>query len=104
MTYRLGEYIDYLVKAGGITQRWFLADMMFCSDMVAADMSSIRQRVSCYTNVHSHEEFLRRSGVAAPDDKFFERVPTIAGRNIYWGSAAPEPPLVVGTAQRRRGK
>lgn len=57
---------------------------------ITADLASINIRQSCRTNVHSHEEFLRRGGVVSPDDKFFERVTTIMNQTIFWGSAAPE--------------
>ena len=58
---------------------------------ISADLSAVNIRVSCRANVHSHEEFLRRSGVASPDDKFFERVPTIMSKEIFWGTHNPEP-------------
>tara|TARA_R110000851_G_scaffold203781_2_gene355679 strand:- start:1313 stop:1972 length:660 start_codon:yes stop_codon:yes gene_type:complete len=63
---------------------------------VSADLSSINTKVSVRCNVHSHEEMMRRSGVGAPDDKFFIRVSSIMGKNIYWGSFAPETGGVLG--------
>jgi hypothetical protein len=59
---------------------------------ITSDLSAIRSKQSLKCNVHSHEEYLRRSGVTTPDDKFFERVPTIMDKTIYWGIYAPNPP------------
>lgn len=59
---------------------------------ITADIASINQRVSTRCNVHSHEDFLRRAGVVSPDDKFFERLPAIVDKDIYWGSPTPEYP------------
>lgn len=53
---------------------------------ISADLSAINIKQSCRTNVHSHEEFLRRSGVVSPDDKFFERVSTIMNKGVPWGT------------------
>ena len=58
---------------------------------ITSDLSAIKSKQSLRCNVHSHEEFLRRSGVGSPDDKFFERVPTIMDKVVYWGIATPEP-------------
>ena len=58
---------------------------------ITSDLSAIKSKQSCRCNVHSHEEFLRRSGVGSPDDKFFERVASITDKTIYWGQATPEP-------------
>ena len=58
---------------------------------ISADLSAINVKQSCRCNVQSHEEFLRRSGVASPDDKFFDRVLSLMNQDIFWGTAAPEP-------------
>ena len=52
---------------------------------ITSDLSAINIRQSCRTNVHSHEEFLRRSGVGSPVDVIFNRVPTIMDKVIFWG-------------------
>ncbi len=52
---------------------------------ITADLAEIDQVVSVRASVASHEEMIRRSGVASPDDKFFERVPTLVGVDISWG-------------------
>lgn len=57
---------------------------------ISSHLSAINSKQSCRCNVHSHEELIRRSGVASPDDKFFERVPTIMNKDIFWGTATPE--------------
>jgi hypothetical protein len=58
---------------------------------ISADLSAVNTKRPCKCNVHSHEEFLRRSGVSSPDDKFFERVPTIMDKVVLWGAYPPEP-------------
>lgn len=57
---------------------------------ITADLAAINQKMSTRCNTHSLEEMLKRSGVASPDDKFFERVPALVGKDIYWGKQAPE--------------
>jgi hypothetical protein len=42
-------------------------------------------------NVTSHNELLARAGQAA-GDTFFQNVPTIEGKPIYWGTNAPSGP------------
>ncbi len=68
------------VKSGGLVT---------VTTRISADLSSINSIQSIRCNVHNHEEFLRRSGVGAPDDKFFARVPTIMNLDIYWGTSTP---------------
>jgi len=63
---------------------------------ITADLSSVNTKRPCKCNVHSHEEFLRRSGVSSPDDKFFERVPTITDKEILWGGYVADDPPTVG--------
>jgi hypothetical protein len=66
---------------------------------ISADLSQINSAVSCRTNVPSHQEFLRRAGIAT-DDQFFERVITIMNQTIFWGTADPDvPPVQIGTTQ-----
>ena len=57
---------------------------------ISSDLAAINGKVSCRCSVPSHEEFLRRSGVGAPNDRFFDRVLSIMGAQIFWGTAAPE--------------
>lgn len=57
---------------------------------ISADLASINARVSVRCNVHNHEEMLRRSGVVAPDDKFFSRVASLMDKEIFWGTVNPE--------------
>ena len=62
------------------------------STRITADLASVNSKVSVRSNVASHEEFLRRSGVGAPDDKFFERVASLSSKAVYWGTTNPELP------------
>ncbi len=52
---------------------------------ITADMSEINQIMSVQCSIASHEEMLRRSGVVAPDDKFFARVGTLMNVEVVWG-------------------
>lgn len=58
---------------------------------IGADTAMINRKVSTRCNVNSHEEMIRRSGVASPDDKFFSRVASLEGKPIFWGTPNPEP-------------
>ena len=59
---------------------------------VSSDLAAINSKISCRCSVPSHEEFLRRAGVGSPDDKFFDRVLSIMGTSVFWGSENPEKP------------
>jgi hypothetical protein len=59
-----------------------------------ADTASINKKVSTRCGVHSHEEMLRRSGVASPDDKLFARVASLINKEIFWGQPTPESPRI----------
>ncbi len=68
---------------------------------ISADLSQINTSISCRSNVPSHQEFLRRAGIAT-DDEFFSRVSSIMNKTIFWGTADPDiahvpvyPPLPV---------
>lgn len=63
---------------------------------ISSDMASIDTKVSTRCNVVSHEEMIRRSGVASPDDKFFQRVITLQNKDLWWGINAPSRAGVVG--------
>ena len=58
---------------------------------ISADLSQINSAISCRSNVPSHQEFLRRAGLAT-DDEFFSRVITIMNKTIFWGTADPDIP------------
>ena len=66
------------------------------STFITADLASVNTKVSTRCTVTSHEEMLRRSGVASPDDKFFERLPGIIDKDIFWGIDKPETGVVGG--------
>ena len=69
---------------------------------ISADLSQINSAISCRSNVPSHQEFLRRAGIAT-DDEFFSRVSTIMNKTIFWGTADPDvPALVIGYTQYRQ--
>ena len=70
---------------------------------ITADLASINSKVSTRCNVISHEAMLARAGVVAPDDKFFERVPSIINLDVYWGKFAPEQGGFVGPDRRGDG-
>ena len=76
---------------------------------ITSDLAEINQVVSVRSSVASHQEMIRRSGVASPVDTFFERVASLANRTIHWGTDTPVSigrPGGVPTgrrAQRRRG-
>jgi len=57
---------------------------------VAADLAQLNAKVSTRSNVGSHEEMIRRSGVASPTDLFFFRVKSLANKEIWWGPTNPE--------------
>ncbi len=57
---------------------------------ITADLASINSKLSVRCNTHSLEELQRRAGISSPDDKFFERLPAFANKDIYWGRFAPE--------------
>lgn len=57
---------------------------------ISADLSAINNRRSVRCNLSSHQEMLRRAGFATPRDTFFERVPSLMNRNIFWGSPVPD--------------
>jgi hypothetical protein len=57
---------------------------------VTADLAQINAKVSTRSNVRSHEEMIRRSGVASPTDLFFFRVKSLANKEIWWGPTNPE--------------
>lgn len=59
------------------------------STRITADLASVNSKVSVRSNVISHEQFIRRSGEAAPDDKFFQRVRGLSNLTIYWGRTGP---------------
>ncbi len=66
---------------------------------ISADLSQINSAISCRSNVPSHQEFLRRAGIAT-DDEFFSRVLTIMNKTIFWGTADPDvPPVIIGYTQ-----
>ncbi len=58
---------------------------------ITADLSQINSAMSCRSNVPSHQEFLRRAGIAT-DDEFFSRVITIMNQTVFWGTADPDIP------------
>ncbi len=60
---------------------------------ISADLSQINSSISCRSNVPSHQEFLRRAGIAT-DDEFFSRVLTIMSKTIFWGTADPDVPRI----------
>jgi hypothetical protein len=78
--YKISESRNHDSTSGG--------GVVTVSTRISADLSAINTKQSCRCNVASHQEMLRRSGVVAPDDKFFERVPTIMGKSIVWGADA----------------
>jgi hypothetical protein len=73
------------------------------STRITADIASVNTKVSTRSNVTSHEEMLRRSGVASPDDKFFKRVITLQNKDIYWGRFAPNVRGTIGADEFDRG-
>lgn len=64
------------------------------STRISADLAEINIKKSIRCNVASHTEFLRRAGQSTPSDDFFIRVPTLMGKNIYWGQPTPQDPRV----------
>ena len=60
---------------------------------ISADLSQINNAMSCRSNVPSHQEFLRRAGLAT-DDEFFSRVITIMNTSVFWGTADPDVPAL----------
>jgi len=58
---------------------------------ISADLSQINSAISCRSNVPSHQEFLRRAGIAT-DDEFFSRVITIMNKTVFWGTSDPDVP------------
>ncbi len=56
---------------------------------ISSDLSQITSKMSCRCSVPSHQEYLRRAGLAT-NDQFFERVLSIASISVYWGTEAPE--------------
>lgn len=52
---------------------------------ITADLAELNQMMSLRCSVASHEEMIRRSGVGAPSDKFFERIASLANIEISWG-------------------
>lgn len=73
------------------------------STRITADLASVNAKISTRTNVVSHEQFLRRSGVSAPDDKFLARVKSLVNKTIYWGKMAPDTPGTLGPDVRGTG-
>ncbi len=72
---------------------------------VSADLAEINQVVSVRCSVDSHQEMIRRSGVASPADTFFERVTSLMNKTIFWGTDAPTAvggPVYVPTNEERR--
>lgn len=57
---------------------------------VGADLAQVNAKVSTRSNVRSHEEMIRRSGVSSPTDLFFFRVKSLANKEIWWGPVNPE--------------
>ncbi len=76
---------DYRVKETRDPESTESGGEVTVSTRITADLASINTKMSCRTNVLSHEEFLRRAGVVTPDDKFFSRVITIQDQDIVWG-------------------
>ena len=74
------------------------------STRITADLASVNAKISTRSNVVSHEQFLRRSGVAAPDDKFFARVKSLVNKTIYWGKMAPDNSGTLGADLRDDGE
>lgn len=89
--YRISESRDFdSTESGGVVT---------VSTRISADTAAINRKVSTRANVHSHEEMLRRSGVATPDDKFFSRVASLMNKELYWGTPAPENRIGSGRAR-----
>ena len=52
-------------------------------------LGSLSNINSVRSNSLSHQEMLRRGGIAATADKFFERVASIERKQVYWGQPTP---------------
>lgn len=60
------------------------------STRVTSAMAVTNVMRSVRSNISSHQEMLRRAGLSTTD-LFFGRVATLADKNIYWGTEAPDP-------------
>lgn len=56
---------------------------------VVSRLGSGEARRVVKTNLTSHQEMLERAGLTA-DDTFFQNVPAITNREVYWGRDAPD--------------
>ncbi len=83
---------DYKGKTSRDPESTESGGQLTLSTRISADLAAVNQIVSVRTNVHSHQEMLRRSGVASPTDTAFERVLSIQNQEIRWGDSPPEPP------------
>ena len=80
---------DYRVTETRDPENMETGGLVTVTTRISADLSQVNTKVSTRTNVHSHEEMLRRSGVVSPDDKFFNRVLSLVNKEIFWGTDAP---------------
>lgn len=54
---------------------------------VVSRLAELNQRRGVLTNVESHQEAIQAA--ADNDDKFFDKVTSIAGKRVFWGTEAP---------------
>jgi len=59
------------------------------STSVESRLAELQNAQPIRTNVTSHNEMLERAGLAT-GDTFFQNVPNLAGRRIFWGTEAPD--------------
>lgn len=57
---------------------------------LSSKLGAVNMRRGVRANPDSHNEMLRRAGVASPSDTAFDRVLTLMNRPIYWGTDAPD--------------
>lgn len=59
----------------------------------SSTISAIKIVRSVRCNRDSHQRMLERAGLTALD-RFFSRIPSLMGREIYWGSDSPDPSIM----------